>query len=176
MRGEPGARGEVCNVQTRNVKPGYSNPSSFGFTPPSPGLPCDGATPFLGEPSPCCLDGTVHDHVCQTSNSSPKRGEPTRSPDPVSLCPSPDPLGFSTPRPYLPAVQGHPSTTPLGFSFPNPNLRETPLNRYREQVPVGGSMPGCPNPRLGFSPLFPPDSPLGLGPGTRATRSKPEVL
>ena len=85
-------------------------------------------------------------------------------PDAVSQCPSPDPLGFCTPRPYLPAVQGHPSTTPLGFSFPNPNLQETPLNRYREQVPVGGSMPGCPNPRLGFSPLFPPGSCLGFRP------------
>ena len=62
-------------------------------------------------------------------------------PDAVSQRPSPGPLGFSTPRPFLPAVQGHPSTTPLGFSIPNPNLQETPLNRYRVQVPVGGSMP-----------------------------------
>ena len=38
VKGEPGARDEVCNVQTGNVKPGYPNPSSFGFRPPSPGL------------------------------------------------------------------------------------------------------------------------------------------
>ena len=59
--------------------------SAFGFRPPSPGLPCDGATPFLGEPSPCCLDGIVHDHACQTSHSSPERGEPNRSGDNCQL-------------------------------------------------------------------------------------------
>ena len=37
-------------------------------------------------------------------------------PDAVSQCPSPEPLGFSTPRPFLPAV-GHPSTTSLTRTF-----------------------------------------------------------